>query len=161
MYACGSDGGVWKTQDFVSGAPRWTPLTDRQVSLNTAGYHPLTVHPADHQMVLAGVSGHGAGVLVSTDGGTEYVDAEGQRVFDVGRGDDDRVHPGPTRRSCTRRAVERAPLGGVWKSTDGGQNCDEHHRARCTTGPGSDIIVASDDGHTLYAGFLTGASAGV
>src|SRR5690349_103918 len=80
VYACGSDGGVWKTEDFVSGAPRWTPLTDRQVSLNTAGYHPLTVHPADHHTVLAGVSGHGAGVLVSTDAGGSW-SLKGNSVF--------------------------------------------------------------------------------
>jgi photosystem II stability/assembly factor-like uncharacterized protein len=158
VYACGSDGGIWKTQDFVSGAPRWTPLTDRQVSLNTAGYHPLAVHPADHHMVLGGVSGHGAGVLVSTDGGGSWT-LKGNAVFDWGAVASISVHP--TNTSVMYAALwSGAPLGGVWKSTDGGQNWT-NTTGSVHSGPVSDVVVASDDGHTLYAGLLTGSSAGV
>ena len=70
VYVLGDNGGIWRNIN----APKWTPLTDFQPSLNCSGggYHPLVVHPANHDLVLGLVSGPGAGVLQSTDGGVTW-----------------------------------------------------------------------------------------
>src|SRR5579864_3902737 len=48
IYAAASGGGVWKT----TGNNSWTPLTDDMPSLSFGGYHPLVVHPANHNLIL-------------------------------------------------------------------------------------------------------------
>jgi hypothetical protein len=71
MYIGANGGGVWKTGVWNTApqAPTWIPVSDDQPSLNFAGYHPLVVHPANKQLVLGVVSGPGAGILKSTNGG--------------------------------------------------------------------------------------------
>src|SRR5579863_4061965 len=59
IYVAGASGGIWKNIN----PPRWTPLTDFMPSLNFGGYHPLVIHPANHDLVLGLVSGPGAGIL--------------------------------------------------------------------------------------------------
>src|SRR5947209_7357831 len=69
MFVAGNNGGVWKTGVWNNDPPVWIMLGDDQASLNFAGYHPLLVHPANNNLVLGAVCGHGAGVLKSINGG--------------------------------------------------------------------------------------------
>jgi len=69
MYVGANGGGVWKTGVWNNPTPAWIPVTDGQPSLNFSGYHCLVVHPANTKLVLGAVSGPGAGILKSTNGG--------------------------------------------------------------------------------------------
>src|SRR6516162_2659284 len=70
IYIGGDNGGIWKT---TTSPPNWTPLTDSMQSLNVSGYHSLLVHPANNKLVLGLVSGPGAGILQSLDGGNTWL----------------------------------------------------------------------------------------
>src|SRR5258707_1391761 len=67
MYIGANGGGVWKTGVWNNPSPVWLSVSDDQPSLNFSGYHSLVVHPANHQLILGVASGHGAGVLKSTN----------------------------------------------------------------------------------------------
>ena len=69
MYVGANGGGVWKTGVWNNPTPARIPVTDGQPSLNFSGYHCLVVHPANTKLVLGAVSGPGAGILKSTNGG--------------------------------------------------------------------------------------------
>jgi hypothetical protein len=49
LYVAGNNGGIWKNIN----PPGWTPLTDFMPSLSFGGYHPLVVHPANHDLFWA------------------------------------------------------------------------------------------------------------
>src|SRR5436190_14595577 len=71
MFVGAAGGGVWKTATWNNQVepPVWLPVSDDMPSLSFSGYHPLVVHPADHNLVLGLVSGPGAGILKSINGG--------------------------------------------------------------------------------------------
>jgi len=67
LYAAANDGGVWKTGVWGNDPPVWLPMTDDQLSLNFAGYHPIKVHPEKTALVFGAVCGPGAGGLKSAN----------------------------------------------------------------------------------------------
>jgi hypothetical protein len=100
--------------------PTWLPVSDGQPSLDFAGYHPLVVHPANPDLVLGLVSGTGAGVLKSTNGGLGW-QLLGNGLFEGASLGSIAVHPGNTQILYVS-VWNGGPGGGVWKSTDGGLN---------------------------------------
>ncbi len=139
IYVGGDNGGVWKNIN----PPNWTPLTDFMPSLNFSGYHPLVVHPANHNLVLGLVSGPGAGILQSTDGGNTWQllansQFDGQNLRSLA------VHP-----TDTNTMYLSAGWQGAWKSTDGGSSWKQ--LAKLPGGWVSDLVLAKFDSSTLYA----------
>ncbi|HEV3176318.1 MAG TPA: choice-of-anchor D domain-containing protein [Stellaceae bacterium] len=147
IYLGGDNGGIWKNVN----PPNWTPLTDHMPSLNFGGYHPLVVHPANHDLVLGLVSGPGAGILQSLDAGkTWHLLANSQ--FDGQALNSIAVHP-----TDTKAMYLAASWFGAWKSSDGGSTWQQ-----MTALPGGsvwDLIIAKFDPKTLYAAVVgnTGA----
>ncbi len=162
VYVAANNGGIWKTYDWNSDTPTWSPLGDAEESLDFSGYHPLVVHPADHNLILAVVSGpspggHGAGLLKSTNGGATW-QLLGNALFEgavIGS-----LAVDPTDTSVLYASVWKGgPGGGVYKSTDGGQNWT--NTTLLHPGAVSDVIVARFDAQTLFAGLVGPASNGV
>jgi photosystem II stability/assembly factor-like uncharacterized protein len=147
IYLGGDNGGIWKNIK----PPAWTPLTDHMPSLNVGGYHPLVVHPANHDLVLGLVSGPGAGILKSLDGGKTWQllangQFDGQSLLSIA------VHP-----SDTKTMYLAASWLGAWKSADGGATWQQLDKL-----PGGsvwDLIIAKFDSKILYAAVVgnTGA----
>jgi hypothetical protein len=147
IYLGGDNGGIWKNIN----PPNWTPLTDHMPSLNVSGYHPLVVHPANHDLILGLVSGPGAGILQSLDAGASWqLLANGQ--FDGQTLNSIAVHP-----TDTKTMVLSASWFGAWKSTDGGSTW--HQLNTLPSGSVWDLILAKFDSKTLYAAVVgnTGA----
>ena len=157
VYVAGANGGVWKTSDWNSDFPTWWPLGDFEESLDLGGYHCLAVHPAEHELILGTVSGHGAGVLESLNGGLTW-QLLGNALFEGASIGSLAVHPADT--SIVHASIWKGgPGGGVYRSTDGGQswtNTTSFH-----SGGASDVIVARFDPQTLYAGLIGAAPNGV
>ena len=148
IYLASDNGGVWKNIH----PPHWTPLTDFQPSLNFGGaaYHPLVVHPANPDLVLAIVSGQGAGILKSTDGGNTWQllannRFEGQALNSIA------VHP-----TDTDTMYLAAAWFGLWKSTDGGANWDQ---LSLPGGLATDVIIAKFDDKVLFAAVVGNSGA--
>lgn len=143
VYVLGDNGGIWKNIK----APNWTPLTDFQPSLNcsSGGYHPLVVHPANHDLVLGLVSGPGAGILQSTDGGVTW-NLLANNVFNEQTLNAIAVHP-----TDTNTMYIAASWFGVWQSTDGGNTWNQ---LNVPGGAATDIIIARFDPNTLYVGVV-------
>jgi photosystem II stability/assembly factor-like uncharacterized protein len=152
MFIAAANGGVWKTGDWnnANQPPAWLPLTDDRRSLDFAGYQPLVVHPLNHNLVLAVVSGTGGGLLKSTNGGLGW-QLLGNATFEgasLGA-----IAVDPTKVNTLYVSVRSGGAGGgVYKSTDGGlnwQNLTAFHN-----GGASDVIVAKFDAQVLYAGLI-------
>jgi hypothetical protein len=120
MYLGTPGGGVWRSSDFTSSAPTWTPLTDHppgvtdadRVNMNVVS--TLCVDPTNSRFVYA-QDGAGAAVLKSSDGGDSWT-VIGKNGFGSAGGIA-RVLADPT------GAVSIAfILGGFWQSTNGGSN---------------------------------------
>jgi photosystem II stability/assembly factor-like uncharacterized protein len=147
MYLGGDNGGIWKSSNL----PNWAPLTDHMPSLNMGGYHPLVVHPADHDLVLGLMSGPGAGLLKSVDAGNTWQLLanslfDGQSLLSIA------VHP-----TDTKTMYMAASWAGAWNSTDGGATWQQLDKL-----PGGsvwDLVLAKFDPKTLYAAVVgnTGA----
>jgi photosystem II stability/assembly factor-like uncharacterized protein len=147
LFVGADNGGVWKN----TSAPGWVPLTDFMPSLNFGGYHPLAVHPANHHLIVGLVSGTGAGILKSTDGGTTWQllansQFDGQGLNSIA------VHP-----TDTNTMYLSASWFGAWKSNNGGTTWQRLNNL--PSGSVTDIILAKFDSSTLYAGVVgnTGA----
>lgn len=164
MYVGGSNGGVWKTATWgfssSQGGPIWLPLTDDQPSLDFSGYHPLIVLPIEdtRRLILGVVSGTGAGVLKSTNGGLGW-QLLGNNVFEGGSLGSIDVDPDNTKTMYV--AVRKGGLfgGGVYKSTDGGvnwQNTTAFH-----AGGASDLVMDPCNAQTLYTGLVSVGNNGV
>jgi photosystem II stability/assembly factor-like uncharacterized protein len=153
MYIGGADGGVWKTTNWNnSGAPPvWIGLSNDHPSLNFSGYHPLVVHPANHNLVLGVVSGPGAGILKSANAGLSWqVLANGQ--FEGASFAALAVHSNNTQILYVA-LWKGGPGGGIYKSVDGGLNWSANltpfHK-----GSVSDLIVSKFNPEVLYAGLV-------
>ncbi len=73
MYVGANNGGVWKTTNFQSSSPDWTPLTDLPQVLSLAVHeHDLVVFPGNPSIILVAASGPGGGILRSGDGGNNW-----------------------------------------------------------------------------------------
>ena len=148
IYVGGDNGGVWKS---TTTPPSWTPLTDTLASLGVSGYHNLVVHPANSSLVLGLVSGSGAGVLQSGDGGNTWqilANSQFNNQFFTALA----VHP-----TDQKTLYLAASWFGAWQSADGGQTWQQ-----ITTLPGGavwDFVVAKYDSNTLFAAIVgnTGA----
>ena len=153
MYIGGADGGVWKTSNWNnSGAPPvWIGgLSNDHPSLNFSGYHPLVVHPANHNLVLGVVSKAGAGILKSANAGLSWQVLANSK-FEGANFGALAVHPKYTQIMYVA-VWSGGPGGGVYKSTDGGlnwKNVTAFHN-----GGASDVIVAKFDAQVLYAGLI-------
>ncbi len=80
VYVAADGGGIWKTTTWREVAPRWTPLTDDQMSLNVGGYHTILVPPAAPDTVIAACN---IGVLRSDNAGQTWT-LLGEGVLDQG-----------------------------------------------------------------------------
>lgn len=149
IYLGADNGGIWKNVN----SPDWTPLTDFMPSLNFAsnGYRTLVVHPANPKLIFGAVSGSGAGILNSTDGGTTWtLLANGQL---------DGMHlvalvAHPTNTSLLYLA---AGWAGVWTSTDGGSTWSPV--GSLPGGYVCDLIMARYDSKTLFAAVVSDKNA--
>jgi len=152
MYIAGDNGGVWKTTNWNTASasgPTWKPLTDHQKSLDFTGYHPLVVHPADHQRILAAVSGTGAGILESIDGGQSWTllgngQFEGLSISSIA------VHPTDV---DTMWVSVWNKGGGIFKTTDGGKTWF-NTTAFLHAGGASDVVVDPVLPNVVYAGLV-------
>ena len=142
IYVGGDNGGIWKNIN----PPNWTPLTDFQPSLNFNGYHPLVVHPANHNLVLGLVSGPGAGILQSLDAGKTWQLLANSR-FDRQSLNSIAVHP-----TDVNTMYVSAGGFGAWKSTDGGNTWQQLQNL--PGGSVSDLIIAKFNPSILYAGVV-------
>ena len=76
---CGGGGGVWRSADFTSASPTWTPLTDHIPGLTDAervgimNAVSVGIHPITPQVVYVGVNTSPPELLKSTDGGNSWV----------------------------------------------------------------------------------------
>ncbi|MDX1964635.1 MAG: hypothetical protein SFX18_15905 [Pirellulales bacterium] len=68
IFAGGSNGGVWRTQNSTAANPTWTPLTDTFQSLSIGA---MDFNPSNTNVLLVGIGGYAAGgfdALGSADG---------------------------------------------------------------------------------------------
>jgi|GEM_PF-2056942 len=68
LFAGGSNGGVWRTQNSTAANPTWTPLTDTFQSLSMGA---MEFNPLNANVLLVGIGGYAAGgfdALGSADG---------------------------------------------------------------------------------------------
>src|SRR5262249_61784008 len=114
-FLAAADGGIWRTSNWLDPkGPTWAPRTSYQWSCQFGGYHDLAVAPSNHLVVYGVVSGPGAEILKSTDGGKTWLPFanayfEGYQLS--------AVVVDPTNASI----VYAAGTNGVHKSTDGGK----------------------------------------
>jgi photosystem II stability/assembly factor-like uncharacterized protein len=124
IYIAAAGGGVWKTTD--NGA-NWIPLTDAQSTLSMGA---IAVAPSNTSVIYAGTgeannsgdSNFGRGVLVSTDGGTNWTLRTAGGAFDRKTISEIAVDP-PARTSSmplSQPEAGRSGNTGVWRSTNGG-----------------------------------------
>jgi hypothetical protein len=161
MYIGADNGGVWKTGTWnrpaAEGGPVWIPLTDDQPSLNFNGYHPLVVHPGNHNLIYGLVSGPGAGVLRSTNGGLGWQllansQFEGANLGSLA------VHPADMI-DLYMAVWSGGPGGGVYKSSDGGATWT-NKTASFHAGGASDVVVDPSNPNVLYAGLIRNGANG-
>src|SRR5580658_258715 len=151
LYVAGNNGGIWKNIN----PPGWVPLTDFMPSLSFGGYHPLVVHPANHDLVLGVVSGPGAGLLKSVNAGASW-NLLANSQFDTHGLSAIAVHPTNT----DLMYVSASDLG-VWKSTDGGATWQQLAALPVlTNGSATDVILAKFNSNYLYAGVVGNTGSG-
>jgi photosystem II stability/assembly factor-like uncharacterized protein len=142
----GANGGVWES--FNRGAS-WTPRTDYQATTTVGA---ITFDPSNPAIVYCGTgegnwwSWLGVGVLQSDDGGASWSTLctnpfVGQGFFDL------KIHP------SNRKHLLAATTGGLYTSTDGGQNWTQRRSVMTWSisvppsgGATAEILAASSDG---------------
>jgi hypothetical protein len=154
MYIATDGGGIWKTTNWLSASPTWTPLTDSQPSLNTGGgntaYKPLAFVPGNPGTLYVAASGPGGGILASTDGGTTWTE-KGNSVFDHAAFGTLLVDPTAPSTLYVTVWYGASGGGGVYKSIDGG-NTWTNTTAGITTGAASDLTMDPTNSAVLYTG---------
>lgn len=164
LYAGGTNGGLWKTNNATSSSPNWIRIGDSQRSLSIGA---LEFDPTDTslQTLVAGygrssslgsISGTLAGLQRTTDGGTNWAAIDGGGSI-VGR---DIV--GIAARGTT---LVIATDSGVFRSTDGGSSFTQISNGSGTTtglpaGRTSDLIGDRSDINRLYTSLITAPSGG-
>jgi hypothetical protein len=155
MYIATDGGGIWKTTNWLSGSPSWTPLTDSQPSLVTggggnAGYKTMAFVPGNPGTLYVATAGPGGGILVSADGGNTWTE-KGNSVFDHASFGTLLVDPTNSNNIYVTVWYGASDGGGVYKSTDGG-NTWTNTTAAITTGAASDLVMDPTNSSVLYAG---------
>jgi hypothetical protein len=140
-----AQGGVWETRD--AGA-HWQPLTDDQASLALgaiafAPSNPTIIYAGTGEAVFSSAAYLGAGLLKSTDGGTNWELLAASTFKDAAFSD---LKVNPTNADVVVAAV-RAGKNGVWKSTTGGSAW-----VRRLVGEATDLEVDPTDFSRQYAG---------
>jgi photosystem II stability/assembly factor-like uncharacterized protein len=158
MYVAGGGGGVWKTTTWTGPSPSWRPLGDQERSLSVGGYHPLVVHPANPNLILAAASGAGGGVLKSFNGGNSW-QLLGNATFEGAALGSLAVHPTDTKIIYVSVWWGVGGAGGIFKSPDGGLTWVP--MTAFHAGGASDVVVPKADPETVYAGLLPLGAAGV
>jgi hypothetical protein len=132
-----------------------SPISNR-VSIS-AVTTSLLVHPANHNLILGAVSGTGAGILKSANGGLSWqLLANG--LFEGSVLGSIAVHPSNTQIMYIS-VWSGGPGAGLYKSTDGGlnwQNTTMFHAGFVT-----DVIVAKFNPQILYAGLVANGDGGM
>lgn len=156
VYAAGACGGIWKTSDSAASSPSWVPLTDYFPSLDFTGYHPLMVHPKNHNLILGVVSGEGAGLLLSDDSGQTW-DLLGNNIFNGWNMGSIAVNHTNTETFYVVVGGGSSAVPGVYESVNGG--LDWIRLGTLPNGSVSDVIVARYNSDVLYAGVVRNGGA--
>ena len=156
MYVAGNVGGIWKTTNWLDASPTWTEITDKPQILSLAVHeHDLVVFPGNPNIILAGASGPGGGVMRSDDAGNTW-SYLGNARFDLSEFGAIVVDPNGANAQTLYVAISGGSanffLGsGLYKSTDGGSTWND---AGFGTFSGfvSDLLEIQEGGQTvLYA----------
>ena len=155
MYVAADGGGVWKTTDWLSTSPTWTPLTDAQSSTVTGSgdytFDAMAVYAKNPPIIYAAAAGPGGGVLKSTDGGQSWT-LLGSSVFDQVAFGSLAVDPNNSNNVyVTVLYGPSADSGGVYKSTNGGLSWT-NTTSSFFAGWASDVIIDPANSSILYAG---------
>jgi hypothetical protein len=151
MYLMADGGGVWKTTNWLSPFPTWTPLTDGQPSAtSTSAYQVLAVAPQNPNLIYAAVNGPSGGILKSLDGGASWSFLANAQFDLVSFG---ALVVSPTDANTLFAAVVAGPFGvpGVYRSVDGGVNWT-NTTAAIHSGGAWDVVMDPSNPQVLYAG---------
>lgn len=140
MFIGTAGGGVWRSTNFTSASPTWSPLTDhvpslvpvdRQIGLLNIGAlavdpnHPRTIYAGSGDPTGSNGNAYGRGMLKSTDGGNSWsLLTVAAATFAPGF---TRIIVDPTDHSGNTVYAAggfgpNSPLRGIYKSVDGGAN---------------------------------------
>lgn len=171
LFVGAAGGGVWRSTDFTSASPTWTPLTDILaldpytecgaidvgcIAVDTAR-HPNIIYVGTGEANFSGDSRYGAGILKSSNGGNTWA-LVGAGVF--GKRSVSRIIIDPTDTtgktlyaSMVYSSRSLSANYGVYKSIDGGTVWTQQNG---TMGSGAvvtdlEYTVATSGGLTLYA----------
>lgn len=173
LWAATSGGGVWRTDNALTGEPHWTYLS-APFGMNTVGSIAVDPNDSTGDTIWAGTgegntcgSGcvAGVGLYRSTDGGNTWTGPFGNSVFNVRGvgtiavkpGDPNTIYAGSAfavrgyastccygATSAYRATIPNAPVWGLYKSTDGGATWTRIHNGAAT-------LVGCDDNAVVAA----------
>jgi hypothetical protein len=154
MYLGADGGGVWKTNNWLSPSPTWTPLTDNQPSLafSNIAYQALIVAPTNPTTIYAAISGPGGGILKSTNGGATWTQLGATEFANAAFGT---IVADPSNANNLYVTVWYGAVhgGGVYKTTDGGVTWT-NLTSSFHPGAASDIVMDPTSSSVLYAGLV-------
>jgi photosystem II stability/assembly factor-like uncharacterized protein len=156
MYVAGNVSGIWKTTNWLDASPTWTEITDKPQILSLAVHeHDLVLFPGNPNVILAGASGPGGGVMRSDDAGNTW-SYLGNARFDLSEFGAIVVDPNVADAQTLYVAISGGktnPAGGpgVYKSIDGGATWS-NVGSGVFSGFVSDLLEIQEGGQTvLYA----------
>jgi len=156
MYVGANNGGIWKTTNWSSPYPTWTPITDKPQILSLAIHeHDLVVFPGNPNIVLAAAAGPGGGILRSEDAGNTWSFLANSR-FDMAEFGALVVDPNVANAQTLYVAISAGSANfnsgsGLYKSTDGGATWSDAGSS-AFSGFISDLLEIQENGQTvLYA----------
>jgi PKD domain len=156
MYLGANNGGIWKTTNWLDSSPTWTEITDKPQILSLAIHeHDLVVFPGNPDIVIAGASGPGGGILRSDNAGNTW-SYLGNSRFDMAEFGAIVVDPNVANAQTLYAAISGgfanfASGSGLYKSTDGGTTWSDAGSG-VFSGFVSDVLTIQENGQTvLYA----------
>jgi hypothetical protein len=156
MYLGANNGGIWKTTNWLDSSPTWTEITDKPQILSLAVHeHDLVVFPGNPNVIIAGASGPGGGVLRSDDAGNSW-SFLGNSRFDLAEFGALVVDPNVANAQTLYVAISGgktsfAAGSGLYKSVDGGATWSDAGLGTFS-GLVSDLLAIQENGQTvLYA----------